>query len=90
MWICTLSSQSPTPQVSPPPVEGLSSELSEEALEEVKDGYQNKHIQEGIKVEESCGKESSELEANCAKLQEQLHYSTEEINLLEQCLRKKE
>ena len=88
-----LSSQSPAPQASPPPVERLSSELAEETLVEVKDGHpqdENKCVQEGTKVAESHGKELSEIEANCVKLQEQLHHSTEEISLLEQCLRGKE
>jgi len=89
-----LSSQSPTPQASTHPVERLSSELTEETLVEVKDGHpqedENKYVQEGTKVEESHGKELSEIEANCVKLQEQLHHSTEEISLLEQCLREKE
>ena len=76
-------------------MEGLSSELSEETQVEVKDGYpqedENKYVQEGTKVEEPHGKELSELEANCVKLQEQLQqHSTEEISLLEQCLREKE
>jgi len=60
-----LSSQSPAPQASPPPVERLSSELTEETLVEIKDGHpqedENKCVQEGTKVEEPHGKELSEL-----------------------------
>ena len=60
-----ISSQSPTPQISPPPVERLSSQLTEEMLVEVKDDhpqeYENKCVQEDTKVEESHDKELSEL-----------------------------
>ena len=72
-------------------MERLSSELTEETLAEVKDGQpqedENKCVQEGTK---SHGKELSEIEANCVKLQEQLHHTTEEIRLLEQYLGGKE